>query len=362
MTGPLGVGVIGAGFISGIYLKNLTTRWPHVRVKGVADLVPEKASARAAEFGVPALSIDALLADPAIDIVLNLTIPAAHGIVARQVIDAGKSVYNEKPLTLDRDGARTLLADAGNRGLRVGCAPDTFLGAGLQTARRVLDEGMIGEPIAFRAKMITHGHESWHPEPAFYYQPGAGPMLDMGPYYITALVTLLGPVVRAGGHTGISFPERMITSAPHHGEMFQVTTPSHVETVLQLESGAIGSVLTTFDEWDPVHSWLRIYGTEGTLALPDPNTFGGPLMVLRDRSTVWEPIPLDDGYPEDTRGLGVADLAAAIREERPARASGELGYHVLDVMLAALEAGEHIRITSRADRPEPLRSGDLQRW
>lgn len=182
----VGVGIIGAGFISAIYLKNLTTRWPHVRVVGVADLVPERAAERAEQYGVEALTIDAVLAHPEIGIVLNLTIPAAHGAVCLQALEAGKSVYTEKPLALDRDEAKRIRDTAREKGLLVGCAPDTFLGAGLQTVRRLLDEGAIGEPVAFTARMITRGHERWHPDPAFYYQPGAGPMLDMGPYYVTA--------------------------------------------------------------------------------------------------------------------------------------------------------------------------------
>lgn len=354
---PTGIGVIGAGFISAIYLKNLTTRWDHVRVVAVADLMADRARARADQFGVEALTVEELLAHPEIDLVLNLTIPAAHAAVCFQVIEAGKSVYTEKPLTLDREEGQRLLDLARQRSVLVGCAPDTFLGAGLQTVRRLLDEGGVGGPVAFSAHMTTHGHESWHPEPAFYYQPGAGPMLDMGPYYVTAIATLLGPVRRVSAMTRVTFPRRMITSEPKYGEIIGVNTPSHFETNLELESGVIGTLMTTFDLWDPEHCAFTIYGSEGSIRLPDRNTFGGPIKLLRGGDEVWQDVPLDPGYDTDSRGIGVADLAHALRTGEPARASGELGFHALDVMLATLESaeqGRHIEIASTVARPRPL--------
>jgi predicted dehydrogenase len=356
---PVGVGVIGTGFISAIYLRNLTSRWDHVRVVGVADLMPERAAARAEEFGMEAFTVEALLAHPEVEIVLNLTVPVAHGPVCLQALEAGKSVYTEKPLALSREEGRRILDLAEERGLLVGCAPDTFLGAGLQTARRLLDEAVIGEPVSFSARMITRGHERWHPDPAFYYQPGAGPMLDMGPYYVTALVSLLGPVARVASLARASFPERTITSEPRYGETISVETPTHIEALLELESGVIGSLMTTFDLWDPEHAAVTVYGSEGSLRLPDPNTFGGPLALLRGGAETWEDVPLDDGYAEDTRGLGVADLARSIRTGEPARASGALGYHALDVMLATLEsgpAGRHVEIGSTVAPPARLPS------
>jgi predicted dehydrogenase len=352
-----GIGIIGAGFISAIYLRNLTTRWQHLHVVGVADLVPDRARSRAAEFGVQAMTIADLLAHPEIDIVLNLTIPPAHGAVCLQALEAGKSVYTEKPLALDRDEGSRILATAREKGLLVGCAPDTFLGAGLQTVRRLLDEGAIGEPVAFRARMITHGHESWHPDPAFYYQPGAGPMFDMGPYYLTAIATLLGPVARVTSLTRASFPARTITSQPRSGEIIEVNTPTHIEALLELESGVIGSLMTTFDVWDPEHASTIIYGSEGSLRLPDPNTFGGPIGLVRGEEKAWTDVPLDPGYATNSRGLGLADLATALRSGGPHRASGDLGFHVLDVMLATLESsaqGRHIPIDSTITRPAPL--------
>lgn len=385
---PVGVGIIGAGVISDIYLRNLTTRFPNVRAVAIADLMVDRAQARAASYGVEALSVDDLLAREDIEIVVNLTIPLAHASVARQVVSAGKSVYNEKPLTETREQGQDLLALAAERGVLVGGAPDTFLGGGLQTARDLLDSGAIGLPIAATAVMLSHGHESWHPDPSFYYQPGAGPMLDMGPYYVTALVSLLGSISRVSSSTAISFQERVITSQPKAGEVISVNTPTHIAATFDFANGAIGTLTTSFDVYDTTHSGLVIYGTEGTLRLPDPNTFGGTIEILqpaafkaardplsvgrtpddrRDANTLekptWEDVPLTHAFTENSRGLGVADLAQALRDGTTPRASGELAYHVLDVMHATLESsqlGQHIAIESTVLRPAPLpRSGAL---
>jgi predicted dehydrogenase len=336
---PVGIGIIGAGVISDIYLTNLGSRFDNVRVIAIADLMVERAQARAEKYGIAAMTVDDLLADPDIELVVNLTIPLAHADVAMQVVSAGKSVYNEKPLTATREQGRALLALAQEEGVRVGGAPDTFLGGGLQTARQLLDEGAIGRPIAATANMYTHGHESWHPDPAFYYQPGAGPMFDMGPYYVTALVSLLGPIDRVSSSAGVSFAERTITSTPKQGETITVNTPTHISATLDFANGAIGTITTSFDLYDTTHSVLAIYGTEGTLRLPDPNTFGGTISILqpaafkakRDPLSVgrtpddkadpnrvekpqWEDVPLTHGFTENFRGLGVEDLARAIRE------------------------------------------------
>ncbi len=380
-AGPVSVGIIGAGYISEIYLANLTTRFDNLRVVAIADLMVERARERAAKVGIAAMTVGELLADPAIELVVNLTIPLAHAEVALAAVSAEKSVYNEKPLTETREQGKALLALARERGVHVGGAPDTFLGGGLQTARKLIDDGAIGLPIAATANMYTRGHERWHPDPAFYYQPGAGPMFDMGPYYVTALVSLLGPVVRVGSSAGISFPERTITSEPKRGEIIQVNTPTHIAATLDFATGAIGTFTTSFDLYDTTHSVLTIYGTGGTLRLPDPNTFGGTISILqsaackarRDPLSVgrrpgeeavapsgdptWEDVPLTHGFTDNSRGLGVADLARAIREGSPARASGDLAYHVLDVMHATLESsdeGRHILIESTVDRPAPL--------
>ncbi len=250
-------------------------------------------------------------------------------------------------------------ATARERGLRVGCAPDTFLGGGLQTCRRLIDAGAIGAPVAATAFLLNHGPESWHPDPNFYFQPGAGPMFDMGPYYLTALVSMLGPVRRATGSAQISFPERTITSEPHYGETITVTVPTHVAGILDFAGGAVATIVTSFDVWD-VTRRLEIHGSAGSLRLPDPNIFGGPVQLLRAGEREWEDIPLTHGYTANSRGLGVADLASALRSGRPHRASGELAYHILDIMHAIHDASResrHIELESTCERPAPLPTG-----
>ncbi len=359
MTRSAGIGIIGAGVISGIYLKNITAgTWPHMRAVAVADLVAEKAQARADEFGVEALTIDELLAHPEIDIVVNLTIPAAHATVSRQVIAAGKSVYSEKPLAIDLAEGKGVIDAAAEAGVLVGCAPDTFLGAGLQTVRKAIDDGAIGTPIAFNARMVTHGMEHWHPDPYFFYQPGGGPMLDMGPYYVTAIATLLGPVASVSSRATRGFAERVVTSDyAKKGDVIPVNTATHIESVLELESGVVGSLTTSFDLYDPEHSWFMVYGTEGTLRLPDPNTFGGAVKVYREPTRHWWDLDLVPGHAHDTRGIGVADLADSLLNGTPQRASGALGYHVLEVLIGALtsaETRETTYIDSTVERPDPL--------
>lgn len=357
MAQSVGIGIIGAGVISAIYLKNLTTRWEHVHVVGVADLLPERAAARAEEFGVGAFTIDELLAHPEVEIVLNLTIPAAHAQVSQQAIAAGKSVYTEKPLATSLEDGRAVLEAASAAGVLVGNAPDTFLGAALQTVRQAIDDGLIGTPIAFNARMVTHGMEDWHPDPYFFYQPGAGPMLDMGPYYVTSLVSLLGPVKSISSRTSAGFTERVVTAeGPKTGDVVPVNTPTHIESVLELQSGVTGTLTTSFDLWDETHSWYVIYGTEGTIRVPDPNYFGG-VVQLYDSNREWRDLDLVSEYTEDSRGTGVADMARALREGGSHRASGALGFHVLEVLLGALQSGETrttVEIESTVDRPERL--------
>jgi predicted dehydrogenase len=356
----VGVGVIGCGNISGIYLQN-ARRLDILETVACADIDVERARARAAEYDVPrACTVEELLADPAVELVINLTIPAAHLEVGLMALEAGKNLYNEKPLAITREAGRELLESAHRRGLLLGGAPDTFLGAGLQTCRRLIDDGAIGAPVAATAFMLGHGAESWHPDPAFFYKRGAGPMLDMGPYYLTALITLLGPVRRVTGSTRASFPTRTITSAPHHGETIDVEVPTHLAGVLDFASGPIGTIVTSFDVWAAETPRLEIYGSAGTLSLPDPNTFGGPVRVRRAGESEWNEAPLTHGYAANSRGLGVADMAYALRSGRAPRANGELTYHVLDVMQSFEEAsdeGRHITIGSTCARPAPLPVG-----
>jgi predicted dehydrogenase len=277
--------------------------------------------------------------------------------VALQALEAGKSVYNEKPLAIRRADAQKMLALAAERGLRVGGAPDTFLGAGQQTCRKAIDDGLIGTPVAATAFMTNHGHEGWHPDPAFYYQVGGGPMFDMGPYYLTALVNLLGPARRVTGSAQISFPTRTVASQPKKGEVIQVEVPTHVAGLIDFAGGAVGTIITSFDVWRAELPRIEIYGSLGTLSVPDPNTFGGPVRLWRAGAKEWEDLPLLPNYGVNWRSLGVADMAHAIRAGRPHRAGGELTYHVLDIMHAFHDAsteGRHIQLESTCPRPAPL--------
>jgi predicted dehydrogenase len=356
---PVGIGVIGAGYISDIYLKNCTSRFDNLRVVAIADLMMDRAREQAEKYGIAAMTVDELLGHPEIEIVIDLTIPAVHGEVGLRVIEAGKSVYNEKPLAATPADARLLLQRAAERGVRVGGAPDTFLGGGLQTVRALLDEGAIGTPVAATGMMLTSGHERWHPNPDFYYQPGGGPLWDMGPYYLTALLALLGPVERVAGTASASFAERTIKSGPRAGETVPVDTPTHILTLLDFASGTRGSLTTSFDVYDTNGSTLVLYGSDGTLRLPDPNTFGGPISLLRAGASEWEEIAPRFGYTDNSRGLGVSDMARALREGGPHRASGEMAAHVVDIMDAALASsvqGRHMAITSRFGRPARLPS------
>jgi predicted dehydrogenase len=355
------VGIVGCGNISGIYLKNCQQTFENLEVGACADLIPERAQSQADEYGVAcACTVEELLEDPEIEIVINLTTPQAHYPVAIQAVKAGKSVHNEKPLTLTREEGKELLAAAEEQGVRVGGAPDTFMGAGLQTCRKLIDDGWIGEPVAATAFMLGHGHESWHPSPAFYYKVGGGPMFDMGPYYLTALVHLMGPVNRVSGEARITFPERTITSRPLYGTTIEVETPTHVASTLQFRSGAIGTIITSFDVWAHNLPRIEIYGTEGSLSVPDPNGFGGPVRVRRPGDSEWHDVPLTHIYAENSRGIGVADMANALRSGRQHRANGTMAYHVLDIMHATLDAakaGRHIELESTCERPVPLPMG-----
>ena len=358
MPTPAQVGIIGCGNICDQYFKSCAG-FADIEIVACADLMSERAEAKAAQYGVRALSVDELLSDPDISIVLNLTIPQAHAEVDLAALAAGKHVYSEKPLALSADDGRRILAAASERGLRVGCAPDTFLGGGLQTSRKLIDDGWIGRPVAATAFMAGHGHESWHPDPAFYYKAGGGPMLDMGPYYITALIHLLGPVTRVTGSSKITFPRRVITSKPKYGEVIDVDVTTHLASALDFANGVVATVMMSFDVWAHNLPRIEIYGSEGSLVVPDPNRFGGPVLLRRAGAEAWSEIPLSHSA-EVGRGIGVADIANAIRNGRAHRASGELAMHALEVMLAVDEAsacGRHVAIESSVARPELLPPG-----
>lgn len=358
MPAPAMVGLIGCGNISDRYFKYCPT-FVDVEIVACADLLPERAREKAAQHGVRALAVHELLNDPDVDIVLNLTIPQAHAEVDLAALEAGKHVYSEKPLALDLADGQRVLASAEERGLRVGCAPDTFLGGGQQTSRKLIDEGWIGRPVAAVAFLASHGHEHWHPDPSYYYKAGGGPMLDMGPYYVTALVNLLGPVARVSGSTRISFPQRRITSEPKYGEMIDVEVSTHQAALLEFAAGLTATVVMSFDVWSHNLPRVEIYGTEGSLAVPDPNTFRGPVLLRRADAEAWSEIPLTHSDQVE-RSIGLADMAGAIRHKRPQRVSGDLALHVLEVMLAVEQAsagGRHVDIESSVDRPAPLPVG-----
>ncbi|NTG75429.1 Gfo/Idh/MocA family oxidoreductase [Agrobacterium rhizogenes] len=352
----VGIGIIGCGNISGAYLKAMKS-FPILDIKGVADLNRELAEAKAAEFGLKAVDVAALFADPSIEIIVNLTIPKAHVAVGLQALDAGKHTYSEKPLGINFAEGKKLADAAAAKGLRIGAAPDTFLGGGHQTARAIIDEGAIGIPVGGTATFMCPGHERWHPNPAFYYEVGGGPMLDMGPYYITDLVNLLGPVSQVAGFTVTPRKERIITNEPRNGEHIPVHVPTHVAGVMAFASGAVVQIGMSFDVAGHKHVPLEVYGTEGTLIVPDPNHFGGEVEYLR-KGGQFEGREVTAPYADGNyRSLGVADLAHAIRSNRPHRANGSLALHVLEVMEAfqtASDTGRTVTISTQTERPAPL--------
>lgn len=359
MASKVKVGLIGCGVISAAYFKG-TKLFDIIDMAACADLIVERAQARAEEFDIPkACTVDALLADPEIELVINLTIPNVHAQVNIAALEAGKHAYCEKPLAVTRDEGLQTLAAAKANGLQVGSAPDTFLGGGIQTCRKLIDEGAIGTPVAATAFMTTPGHERWHPDPGFYYQPGGGPMFDMGPYYLTALINLLGSVDRVTGSTRITYPERTITSQPKYGEKIQVNTATHVTGLLDFSSGAIGTIVTSFDVWGANLPRIEIYGSEGSLSVPDPNRFDGPVRLLKAGESEWQEIEHTHST-EVSRGIGVADMAYGIAHNRPFRANGDLAFHVLDIMQAFEESsqtGRHITLESQCERPAALPVG-----
>lgn len=353
------IGVIGCGNISSIYLENLNQRFETVTVTAVADLIPERAKAQAEKYGVSrVLETQELLQDPDVDIVLNLTTPQSHYDLCHQALMADKPVYVEKPLAIRFEDGLALKELSDRKGLLLGAAPDTFLGAGIQTCIELIDSGAIGRPIGATAFMTCHGHESWHPDPEFYYKEGGGPMFDMGPYYLTALFAMLGPAKRLTGSCGISFKQRMITSSEKKGQIIDVEVPTHVAGIIDFECGAIGTILTSFDVWAAELPRIEIYGSEGTLSVPDPNTFGGPVRVCLAHESEFRTIELTRPYSENSRGLGVADMGRALREgKRDHRASGDLALHVLECMHGFHQASlqnRHIFTKTRFERPSLL--------
>lgn len=357
MDAKFGVGIIGCGNISEVYCKNLQ-QFEHLRLIACADLDESRAAARAAQFDITALSVSDLLAHEDIQLVVNLTIPDAHSAVSRSILKAGKHVYSEKPLATTRKDAKKVLKRAKKRDLRVGGAPDTFLGGAWQTIRKLIDTGTIGDPVAATAFMVGHGPERWHPNPDFFYQPGAGPLFDMGPYYLTALINLFGPVKRVTALARASFPER----TARDGRAIPVNTPTHVAGSLEFANGALASLVTSFDVWYSQLPRIEIYGSTGSLLAPDPNLFGGKIFVRNENDEDWHEVPVELPFTENMRGLGVADMARAIRTGEPQCCSGEMTYHVVDIMSALLKSakkGRCLDLKSKCPRPPMLHPAGL---
>ena len=337
MTEPMRVGVVGCGIIAGRYVKDSVAfeRWQPV---ACADLDAELTESFAAEHGLRPSSVDALIADPEVELVLNLTPPKAHAPVVRAALAAGKHVYTEKPLAATSAEGRELVADAERRELRLGCAPDTFLGSAYETGRLMIDGDAIGRPLGAAATMLVGGPDSWHPNAEMFYRAGGGPLLDIAPYYLTAIVSLLGPVTRIAGFARTPTPERVLGAGPRSGEVIVVEVPTHAAVVLELERGGLVTLTVSFEARDQYLSGLVVYGTTGSLVLPDANAFGGEV-ILRSGRADGEQVKYESRGPQETRGLGIDELVESLRAGRPHRASGALALHVLEAAEAAERGG-----------------------
>ena len=369
----LGIGIIGCGNISAAYLR-LAPLFKGLEVRAVADVNMEAAKARAAEFNTTAQSVEDLLANNAVDVVINLTIPDAHFGVTKRILQAGKHAYSEKPLVLTLEQGKELRDLAVSKGLAVGCAPDTFLGGAHQQARAVIDEGRIGTITAGGAAVLNHGMEHWHPNPDFFFLPGAGPMLDLGPYYVANLINLIGPVKRVGALTSSASATRVISNGDRNGETVPVKTPTNIHALLEFHNGATVNLSTSWDVWHHKRAHMELYGTEGTLYVPDPNFFGG-VVELAGRDGVVEPLaawdhPFGRANQDSPRGplanyrtAGLADMVQALVAGRDARCSLERALHGVDVMTACLasgESGQFVTLTTTCTRPAALGPDEAQ--
>ena len=359
------VGVVGCGNISTIYLTNLTGMFSGVvNVVAVCDLIQERALEAQKKYNIPKayFTDEDIMADEEIELIVDITNPDQHCLVNTMALNAGKHAYCEKPLAICRADGEAQVKLAKEKGLYLGGAPDPFLGGGIQTARKLIDDGWIGDVVAVNASMRCHGHETWHPNPAFYYQFGGGPMFDMGPYYLTAMVNLAGAVESVSAYTRITFPQRLITSQPLYGTKVDVEVPTHIAGIMRFENGAIGTLTTTFDVYDDHQACLEVFGSRGSIIVPDPNTFGGPVKLMRAGASSYEEVPVVYGYQQNSRGLGVADLCEAIREGRPARANCEQTFHVLDLMCAFHDAAneqKQLKLGSGYNRQPALELGKV---
>ena len=349
------VGLVGCGAISHAYVTN-SAAFDRFEIVACADRDPARSASLAEQHGLEAMEPEALLEHKDVDIVLNLTSPDAHCSVTQAALEAGKHVYSEKPLAMTAPDAASLLDLASARGLTIACAPDVFLGGAFQAARTLIDEGAIGRPLAVSATMLAGGQEAWHPDPDIFFRDGAGPLLDMGPYYIGALVALLGPVVRVAGLATTFVTERTIEVGPRIGERFGTDTPTHTTGLLELASGVSATLVATFEAPHHYSSTFLVLGSDGTLALPDPNMFGEPIRMRLGRGD-WKTVPYRSRKAQEVRGIGLQDQVEAIAAGREPRASGRLALHVVDVarsILAAAEAGTVLPVTSSVGRPDAL--------
>ncbi len=366
----LGVGIIGCGNISTTYL-GLAPLFAALEIRAVADINADAAALRAQEYSVPALGVDEILAAPDIDVIVNLTIPAVHYQITRGILEAGKHAYSEKPIVLSLQEGEDLRELAASRNLRVGSAPDTFLGGAHQLARAAIDEGLVGDIVAGTCHFMGHGMEGWHPNPDFFYQPGAGPVLDMGPYYLTNLVQLIGPVKTVAALATTGFGTRTIANGPRTGEIIPVDTPTNVHALLEFHNGATITLGKSWDVWKHRHDEMDLYGTKGSLYVPDPNFFGGPVMATQEGGDPVElptrdhPFGVDNQDDENAktgrranyRCAGLADMVTAIDEGRAHRCNIDVAVHTVDVMTAILRSGAEKRfidLTTTCDRPEAL--------
>ena len=344
----INVAIAGCGNISDIYLKNLTTSHPHLQVYAISDLNEENTKIKSDKYKIEkTMTFEEIIADPEVDIVLNLTPPLFHYELSKHALEAGKHVYVEKPLSQKFEEGKKLVELAEEKGLLIGCAPDTFLGAGIQTCRRIIDEGLLGNVFSAEAFMVCHGSENWHPNPEFFYKAGGGPMYDMGPYYLTALINLVGSIKSVFGMNTSCAAVRRITSQPKYGQIIDVEVPTHVSALLRFSNGAVGNIVTSFDIWGSSLPRIEIHGTRGSLIVPDPNFFGGEILLKQYFDEEFRRYPLLTEESEDSRGIGLADMAKCIQERRTNhRASGKLALHVLEIMEKIhTSSDEHREIT-----------------
>jgi len=357
------IGLLGYGSIGEIYAENITNVFKEIELAGVCDIVEKRAEKAVAKYGgIKYKSLDEMLNDSQVDIILNLTQPKTHYETNIKIINAGKHVYTEKPLGISYDEGKKQVEAAQTKGVRIGGAPDTFLGAGIQTCRKLIEDGYIGTPIGFTAFVINRGPEAWHPDPEFIFKHGCGPVFDMGPYYLTALVNMLGSIKSVTAQTKTTFDVRTIKSKPFFGEKIEVEVPTYANSILNFESGVMGSFFVTYDVHASTLPCMEIYGTNGTLLVPDPNFFNGPIKLFRPEQGNFTEVPLLFDYPQNYRGIGIADMAKAIETGREHRANGNLMLHVLETLEGIVLSGKEnrtVNIKTSHKKTPPMVNAEL---